>query len=95
MVPVAGAPSPPPPSGGQSLRIGGAGDIRDVFGYERGAAIVTARGRWLSDIAEIYQRDIATEQLEASSAMMRSEGVDTEALIRTYAQPTRNFRGGH
>eukprot|EP00965_Chrysotila_dentata_P156322 5164219-Pleurochrysis_carterae.AAC.1 len=51
-----------PDFGGKSFRIGGATDIRAMRG-EEGMAMIQQRGRWGSDVAQVYQRAIVDGQL--------------------------------
>ena len=76
---------------GYSLRIAAASDICDKYGEERGSHIVTRRGRWNTDISHIYRRNTATDQLEASASMVDARGLDMEALLPGWSQPTRNW----
>ena len=61
--------------GAAALRIGGATDIRARFGLA-GADIIRARGRWCdgSDVAFVYQRVTALEQLETAAAVSGGAG---------------------
>jgi hypothetical protein len=79
--------------GGYSLRIAAASDICDKYGEERGSHIVTRRGRWGTDISHIYRRNTAADQLEASATMVDADGLEMEALLPGWSQPTRNW--GH
>ena len=76
--------------GTHSLRIGGATDWRDVFGADA-ERIVTQRGRWDSDIGQIYQRALAGAQLRGSTAVGDAEGADLETLCHGWCQPA-SFR---
>lgn len=76
--------------GAHSFRIGGATDIREVLGVERGRVVVTDRGRWCdSDIGFIYARVSSDEQLHASRNMMLANGRDLERLFHGWSQPAR------
>eukprot|EP00965_Chrysotila_dentata_P146351 4832833-Pleurochrysis_carterae.AAC.1 len=77
--------------GGKGWRIGGATDMRDILGAG-GAAAVQQRGRWASDIAQIYQRAVVDSQLRSSADVADAEGVDLEALCAGWSQPA-SFRG--
>ena len=44
-------------------------------------------GRWNSDIAKIYQRTIAQEQLDGAAHMTGASGSDLESLIIGWSQP--------
>ena len=73
--------------GASSLRAGGATDIREILG-DSSQEIIKQRGRWASDVAEIYQRALLRVQLDASGAMASAHGVDMEALCAGWSQPT-------
>eukprot|EP00965_Chrysotila_dentata_P256683 6212627-Pleurochrysis_carterae.AAC.1 len=77
--------------GGKGWRIGGATDMRDILGDGRAAA-VQQRGRWATDIAQIYQRAVVDGQLRSSAGMADEAGVDLEALCAEWSQPA-SFRG--
>eukprot|EP00965_Chrysotila_dentata_P092618 3056240-Pleurochrysis_carterae.AAC.1 len=77
--------------GGKGWRIGGATDLRDVLG-DGGAAAIQQRGRWASDVAQIYQRAVVDGQLRTSAEMAESRGMDMEALCAGWVQPA-SFRG--
>ena len=79
---------------GSTMRIGGASDICELCGEERGAVVVTRRGRWSTDISHIYRRNTATEQLDASTDMVDVRGLEMEALLPGWTQPTRNWGHG-
>eukprot|EP00965_Chrysotila_dentata_P018191 605200-Pleurochrysis_carterae.AAC.1 len=49
--------------GGKCWRIGGATDLRDRLG-DASKATIKQRGRWASDIAEVYQRALLDHQLD-------------------------------
>ena len=72
--------------GAVSLRSGGASDIADVYGDE-GKWLIDERGRWESDIADIYRRASAQRHLDVSARMADSDGVDLEQLYRGWSQP--------
>lgn len=79
--------------GGHVFRIGGATDLRDALGVERGRATITDRGRWADDdLNVIYQRITVDEQLHASAAMMSASRVDIERVFSGWAQPARRRR---
>eukprot|EP00965_Chrysotila_dentata_P093800 3100183-Pleurochrysis_carterae.AAC.2 len=77
--------------GGKAWRIGGATDLRDILG-DGGAAAIQQRGRWASNVAQVYQRAVVDGQLRTSAAMATSSGVDLEALGVGWTQPA-TFRG--
>ena len=69
-------------------RIGGATDFRDVFGPS-GRDLLRSRGRWGSDIDEIYSRTTAEELGTASARMGDSSRADLERLFPGWIQPGR------
>tara|TARA_B110001452_G_scaffold26674_1_gene20927 strand:+ start:4643 stop:5719 length:1077 start_codon:yes stop_codon:yes gene_type:complete len=71
--------------GGKAFRIGGATDWREEGG-EPGAGIVKQRGRWDSDVANIYQRPLLAAQLAVAAAVGGARGTDLEALCYDFAQ---------
>ena len=75
-----------------ALRSGGASDILDVLGPKEGKAVIGPRGRWASDIDEIYSRLSLPGQLEASRRMADSSGVELESVARHWRQPLRPLR---
>ena len=74
--------------GGPSFRVGGAEDYYDVLG-PGSEKIIDERGRWHTDISDIYKRCNATAHLEASAAIGGAVGVSLEALGEGWAQPGR------
>ncbi len=64
------------------------------MGAVRGAAVVHKRGRWRGDMEEIYARETAAEQMEASVAMASSTRPELEALLHGWVQPTRRWGRG-
>ena len=73
--------------GGKSFRVGGATDLRAALGAAEGMAVIKQRGRWNSDIAEIYQRALVLDQLDGSAAMGGARGADLEGLLDGWSQP--------
>eukprot|EP00965_Chrysotila_dentata_P148960 4919581-Pleurochrysis_carterae.AAC.2 len=65
--------------------------MRDILG-DGGAAAVQQRGRWATDIAQIYQRAIVDGQLRYSASLADATGTDLEALCAGWSQPA-SFRG--
>ena len=78
---------PPEDTGGAAGRIGGACDIRQAEGIERGKVLIQERGRWASDISWIYQRGDVGEQLLVSLDMVGASGASAETVIPGWAQP--------
>ena len=67
--------------GGHSGRIAGGSDIRDALGLERGRAVVHQRGRWNDTMEDIYVRETAAEQMEASRLMVEARRPEVEAAF--------------
>jgi len=67
--------------GAHSLRIGGATDMRDLLGIEKGKSLIKDRGRWKSDIFHIYTRADMAAGLEASAGMADVKSVEIEAIF--------------
>ena len=76
----------PAPFGAKSGRIGGATDARDRMG-DASRHIVQRRGRWASDVAEVYQRELLAVQLDLSVSLGDAVGEDLEQLCAGWAQP--------
>ena len=73
---------------GHSARIGGATDMRDSMGIERGAATIKARGRWRDDdMKEIYARVTVGELVDSNIAMILADGIAYEEQARVRRQP--------
>eukprot|EP00965_Chrysotila_dentata_P065606 2173898-Pleurochrysis_carterae.AAC.2 len=77
--------------GAKCWRIGGATDLRDVLG-DGSRAMIKQRGRWASDVAEVYQRALVNGQLDASARVTSARGVDMEAIVEGWSQPSSKFR---
>ena len=73
--------------GGKAFRIGGATELRDKQG-DASQHTIKQRGRWGSDVAQVYQRTLLSEHLHASFAM-GSGGVsrDMEEFSAGWSQP--------
>ena len=54
-----------------------------------GEAIIRERGRWHSDIHQLYQRCSASLHMQASVQIGESSGVSQEALGDGWANPGR------
>jgi hypothetical protein len=80
---------PPLEVGAKAFRIGGATDLQALMGTEAGAKVIKQRGRWSSDIAQVYQRALAEVHLDASSGVGDVRGRELEALIEGWAQPAQ------
>ena len=72
---------------GRALRIGGATDLYHLFGPAAAERHIADRGRWKSDIQDIYSRLSATAMLEVSARMGDASGVDLEAFRHGYTMP--------
>ena len=87
-------PTPPTPPaagldpssfGAKAFRAGGATDWRDTLG-EEGKYIIRKRGRWWSDVDDIYQRPILDAQLAASARVGDARGEGMEEVIPGFVQ---------
>ena len=72
--------------GAKSARVGGATDLRAAKGAA-GKDMIMQRGRWNSDIADIYQRVLVDDQLTAAAAMSHASGADLESMLHGWSQP--------
>lgn len=72
--------------GAKSFRVGGATDLRALMG-DAGKEMVKQRGRWASDVAEVYQRALLEEQLHASAMVGSVVSASIEEVVRGYAAP--------
>ena len=71
--------------GAKCFRVGGSTDARGRLG-EAGKHLVKQRGRWSSDVAEIYQRPLLFDHLEASRMVGSTiANVDLEAVCEGWA----------
>ncbi|KAL3920554.1 MAG: hypothetical protein SGPRY_005210 [Prymnesium sp.] len=68
----------------RALRIGGATDLYHLFTANEAERIISDRGRWKSDIKDLYSRLSATSTLESSAIMADAKGVDLEAFRHGY-----------
>ena len=69
--------------GAHSFRIGGASDLVD---QGASASLLMAKGRWASDVAQIYARMTRRAQLAASRMMQQRGGRDCEELFSGFTQ---------
>jgi hypothetical protein len=91
-VQVAAAGLDPAPFGAKALRMHGATDIfYDILGAA-GDDIIRQRGRWSSDVAQIYQRVSASAHGAISRAIGDSQGVDVQFMLIGWSQDTSTFR---
>ena len=51
--------------------------------------MIKARGRWWSDIHEIYERLSLAEHALASAAITEAGGIDLEQVLKGWVQPGR------
>jgi len=72
--------------GAKALRIGGSTDARERLG-EAAGHIIKRRGRWASDVAEVYQRELVGTQLRLSAELGDACGEGLEELALGWAQP--------
>ena len=92
---------PPNEVFGNAYRVGGATDLRDApsnavsviagpcIGMEQATRMIKARGRWYSDIYEIYERGSLQEHALASAAITEAGGMDLEQILVGWIQPGR------
>ena len=88
---------PPDEVFGNAYRIGGATDLRDApsnrtgppIGMEQATRMIKDRGRWYSDIFEIYERGSLEEHALASAAITEAGGIDLEQILTGWVQPGR------
>lgn len=81
----------PAPFGAKALRMGGATDLYDLLG-KAGGDIIKERGRWCSEIAQIYQRVSASAHGAISRAIGDSQGVDLQSMLTGWSQDTSVYR---
>ena len=85
---------------GNAWRIGGATDLLEApheqseagqprITTEQATKLIKARGRWWTDIHEIYARWSVSEHVLASRAIGGAGGVDLEDFVEGFAQPGR------
>ena len=77
---------PPAEFSGKSFRIGGATDWRCKLSDDVAKRVTQQRGRWDSDVAEIYQRPLLEEQLRGSALVGDVRSAGLEDLCRGFAQ---------
>jgi hypothetical protein len=73
--------------GAKALRAGGATDLYAVLGGTEAESLIRSRGRWCSEIWQIYARLSADAQARVSAAMTAVEGNDLEAVVAGWVQP--------
>ena len=72
--------------GGKAFRIGGATDLREVHG-DGAQRLIKERGRWASDVAQLYQRALLRTQLDSSAGAGAAVGRDLEEALQGWVQP--------
>lgn len=75
----------------QCFRLGGATDMYDLYGAAA-ERYVRERGRWASDIAQIYMRVSASAHGEISRSLADSEGIDLQSMLRGWCQSSLTMR---
>ena len=75
--------------GAKWARIGGATDFRDQLGPVAGRELLRARGRWATDLDEIYARVTVDELAAASAKVGDARAPDLERLFPGWVQPGR------
>lgn len=76
----------------RALRVGGATDLLDVFGPAEAERFIKGRGRWATDIGNIYARPSVDTEMAASAALARADGTDLEAFRQGYVMPALRRR---
>ena len=76
--------------GGKAFRVGGATDMRDVHGGHA-QLLIKERGRWASDVAQLYQRALLSAQLDSSAGMAAAESRDLEEALTGWTQPATYY----
>ena len=71
--------------GTRALRMGGSTDLYDIYG-PAAERYIRERGRWGSDVAQIYQRVSAAAHGEMSRVIGDSDGADLQSLLRGWSQ---------
>ena len=81
---------PPHEWGAKAPRIGGATDLLGALGLEKAQRLLKSRGRWCSEIWQIYARLQTGEQVAASAAMQHATGRCLESLVG-WVQPAERY----
>ena len=76
--------------GGKAFRIGGATDMREVYGAQA-QLLIKERGRWSSDVAQLYQRALLSAQLDVSVGMAEAVSRDLEEALVGWTQPATYY----
>jgi hypothetical protein len=75
----------PAPFGSRALRMGGDTDLYDLSGSQSDR--FKERGRWESDVAQIYHSVSTSEHGEMSRLIGDADGRDLQSLLRGWSQP--------
>ena len=73
--------------GAKAFRIGACSDLYEDYGPTAAPAIIKRRGRWGSDVFNIYARTSLVDQLDASARVGNSSGLDMERAFPGWVQP--------
>ena len=82
---------------GNMWRVGGATDLLEApnnkdgpsLTVEEATKLIKARGRWWTDIHQIYSRWSVAAHADASLAITLADGIDVEDMVPGFAQPGR------
>ena len=80
-----GPTSEPADVGAKCFRMGGATDMYDLYGASA-ERYIRERGRWCSEINQIYQRVSAAIHGHISRSIADSRGADLQSLLRGWSQ---------
>ena len=72
--------------GAKAGRIGGAIDWRQQLGEDGASRVMKERGRWSSDVSEVYQRPLLTSHLAPSMLIGTGNGASIEDVCAGFAQ---------
>ena len=76
--------------GASAPRRGGATDLKAALGLAAGKKLTQQRGRWWSDIDDIYSRASVAEHVMASTALSSaSDTLTLEQIVVDWVQPAR------
>ena len=75
--------------GAKCFRIGGATDLRDWYGVERATELLKRRGRWNTDIAQLYARTTVAEMADVSRHIGSAGHAEVERVRVGWAEPAR------
>ena len=79
--------------GASAPRRGGATDMKAALGLAAGKKITQQRGRWATDIDDIYARASVAEHVAASTALASaSDTLTLEQIVPDWVQPARFHR---